>query len=315
MKTKTFNIGIIGFGSIGRRHFNNLKKTKNILSIYTSQNIVLKNTHIYKDIKSLIKNNDVIFICSRSNQHYEHLKICLNHNKHVYCEKPLTLSSIHLKNLTKHINFKKILIFPGYQLRSSDLLEKFKSIKKNYNLGKMISYSGYVGQNIKSWRSNIDYKLSNTFVEKNSGGILFELIHDIDLIYQLTNKEVKSYNSLKVKSIFKKLTCDNIGIIFKLETNIIGSLQLDYINIVPTRIVNLVFSKYNIFIDFNKSYIKINSNNFEKKFIVKQNRNNIFIKHINNFFELISNKKKFNNLSEFQRNISYTRLIEKINEN
>ena len=58
----------------------------------------------------------------------------------------------------------------------------------------MISYSGYVGQNIKSWRSNIDYKLSNTFVEKNSGGILFELIHDIDLIYQLTNKEVNSYN-------------------------------------------------------------------------------------------------------------------------
>ena len=32
-------------------------------------------------------------------------------------------------------------------------------------------------------------------------------------------------------------------------------------------------------------------------------------------FELISNKKKFNNLSEFQRNISYTKLIEKINEN
>ena len=77
----------------------------------------------------------------------------------------------------------------------------------------------------------------------------------------------------------------------------------------------MVFSKYNIFIDFNKSYIKINSNNVEKKFIVKQNRNNIFIKHVNNFFELISNKKKFNNLSEFQRNISYTKLIEKINEN
>ena len=82
-----------------------------------------------------------------------------------------------------------------------------------------------------------------------------------------------------------------LELFFKLETNILGSLQLDYINIIPTRNINLVFSKYNIFIDFNKSYIKINSNNVEKKFIVKQNRNNIFIKHVNSFFELISNKK------------------------
>lgn len=309
-----YKLGIIGFGSIGRRHCKNLHKFKNEINLYTSQKINLKDIKIYNNLISLIKNSDIIFICSRSNLHYEHIKICLDFKKHIYCEKPITINSKQLLSLTKHKNFKKVIIYPGYQLRSSDLLRKFFDLKQKYNLGKLTSYHGYVGQNLKNWRANINYKLSNTFVEKDSGGILFELIHDIDLINQITNRDFEGFHAIKTNSLFKKLDCDNISIVFKLKKNILGTLNLDYINTSSTRTIYLVFLNYSLFIDFNNSYIRIENDTFKKKYSIKQDRNKIFINHMNNFFEIINKKKKYSNVTEFQKNISYTKFIEKINE-
>ena len=79
------NFGLIGNGYISKNHIDTIEKLGHkLVSIYDP--IISKSDKI----ENIFKNNlDYVVICSPTNFHYEHIKLCLKNNVKIICEKPL----------------------------------------------------------------------------------------------------------------------------------------------------------------------------------------------------------------------------------
>lgn len=81
------NFGLIGKGYISQYHINTIEKLgHNLEAIYDP---VLSNIQKIEDIFKY--DLDYVVICSPTNFHHEHVKLCLKNNVKIICEKPLGL--------------------------------------------------------------------------------------------------------------------------------------------------------------------------------------------------------------------------------
>lgn len=215
---------IIGFGSIGKRHYDVLSQLSEIQSIdlVTKQNI--EDKICYKNLKDLdnINQYDYFVIASETNKHFEQLKFLEENvkNKLIFCEKPLFESK-------KDLEIKNNKVFLGYVLRFHPLLEKLKEFVKNENI---ILVNAKCGQYLPSWRPNTNYKDCYSAKKEDGGGVLLDLSHEIDYVQWLSGQinEIKSY---QVKISDLEINSDDLTMLIgKTNKNILVNISIDYIS-------------------------------------------------------------------------------------
>lgn len=177
---------IIGFGSIGRKHYAILSK-KNDVFVITKQNIKNKNFLSFNKIKSF--NFDYIIIC---NETYKHLNTLLKVKKYFKNTKILIEKPIFNKIPSKKISNKNI--FVGYNFRFHDQILFLRNYIKNK---KILDISIKCGYDLKKWRSR-DYKKTYSASKAKGGGVLLDLSHEIDYAYWIFGK-LKVIKSSKKK--------------------------------------------------------------------------------------------------------------------
>lgn len=118
------NIGIIGFGYMGKMHamcYENIKFYYNtdlevnlyaVVTSKTQEELPVKFKKIYSTYEELLmdENVDVIDICSPNYMHAQVLIKAIEKNKHIYCEKPLSINLVSAKwlwKLTKNTTTQK----------------------------------------------------------------------------------------------------------------------------------------------------------------------------------------------------------------
>lgn len=215
---------LIGFGSIGKRHYEVLSKLSRVqnINLVTKQNI--ENKIYYKSLKDVdnINQYDYFVIASETNKHFEQLKFLEENvkNKLIFCEKPLFQSK-------KDLEIKNNKVFVGYVLRFHPLLEKLKEFIKDENI---ILANAKCGQYLPSWRPNTDYKSCYSAKKEEGGGVLLDLSHEIDYIQWLCGQinETKSY---QVKISDLEINSDDLTMLVgKTNKNIFVNISIDYIS-------------------------------------------------------------------------------------
>lgn len=215
---------LIGFGSIGKRHYEVLSKLSGIQSIdlVTKQNI--EDKICYTNLKDVdnINQYDYFVIATETNKHFEQLKFLEENlkNKLIFCEKPLFESK-------QNLVIKNNKIFIGYVLRFHPLLEKLKDMTKDENI---ILANAKCGQYLPSWRLNTDYKNCYSAKKEEGGGVLLDLSHEIDYVQWLCGRinEIKSY---QVKISDLEINSDDLTMLIgKTNKNIFVNISIDYIS-------------------------------------------------------------------------------------
>ena len=215
---------LIGFGSIGKRHYEVLIRLLQIQSIdlVTKQNI--EDKLCYKSLETVdnISQYDYFVIASETNKHFEQLKFLEENveNKLIFCEKPLFQSN-------QNLEIKSNKIFIGYVLRFHPLLEKLKEFVRNE---KIIIANAKCGQYLPSWRPNTDYKSCYSAKKEEGGGVLLDLSHEIDYIQWLCGQinETKSY---QVKISDLKINSDDLTMLIgKTDKDVLVNISIDYIS-------------------------------------------------------------------------------------
>jgi len=220
---------IIGYGSIGKRHYEVLSQMSHVQSIdlVTKQNIENKICYKSLEVVSNINQYDYFVIASETNKHFEQLKFLEENvkNKVVFCEKPLFESK-------QNLEIKNNKIFIGYVLRFHPLLEKLKEFVENE---RMILVNAKCGQYLASWRPNTDYKNCYSAKKEQGGGVLLDLSHEIDYVQCLCGQinEIKSY---QVKISDLEINSDDLMMVIgKTEKDIMVNISIDYISKVTHR--------------------------------------------------------------------------------
>lgn len=176
---KVIKIGLIGFGNIGQKRLQALKKIKSVpyKIIYILDKKIKNEKDVYfKSINSVkLKKVDLLIVCLPTNQVIKTLKNINWNFKYLLLEKPGFNNLNVFKQFIKKANQKKIYIRIGYNLRFDEGIIKARNFLSDGKIGKLYS--------IKINYSNGTAK-SNT----NKIGSLFDIgSHSVNLIQWLLN--------------------------------------------------------------------------------------------------------------------------------
>lgn len=252
---------IIGFGSIGQRHYDVLSQLSEVqnIDLVTKQNIVNIVCYINLEIIKNIEEYDYFVIASETNKHFEQLKFLEENvkNKLIFCEKPLFQSK-------QDIEIKNNRVFIGYVLRFHPLLEKLKEFVKNE---KILLVNAKCGQYLPSWRPNTDYKNCYSAKKDEGGGVLLDLSHELDYVQWLAGQinEIKSY---QVKISDLEISSDDLSILIgKTHKDILVNISMDYISKITHRKLLVETLEHSYELDFiSNKLIKKDKNGLEETY-------------------------------------------------
>ena len=203
---KINKVGIVGYGSIGNKHYETIKKLNKKIDIYfiRLQNIKknkLKNVKQVFSIDSALKLKlDCVFICSPSNLHLLHAIQFVKNKIPTFIEKPLVSSfnkgnKKNIEVLLKIAKKLKVLVLVGYVLKHSPTYKKLEKIIKQNSFGKILNVNVICNSNLKKWR-NLDYQKTVSSSKFLGGGVINELSHEIDYINSLFGKISSIYSNI-----------------------------------------------------------------------------------------------------------------------
>ena len=206
IEKKKLNIGLLGFGSMGKTHlyavrnlplfYGPLDFEANVLGVCTtsmekSNRVATEYGIPYAtdDADALINHPeiDVIDICTPNIYHFDQLKKALSAGKHVLCEKPLCVTPEEAKEIASiPLRAGQIcgVVFNNRWL-SANL--RAKQIIEEGRLGRILSFhASYLHSSATDVNKNAGWKQDRTVC---GGGVLFDLgSHVIDLISHLCGK-------------------------------------------------------------------------------------------------------------------------------
>ena len=255
---KKLNALIIGFGSIGRKHYQILKKMNIFKNIYVLTNQKKYNNKFLADTRYIDNiNPSYIIISSKTNEHYSHLKSLEKKfkNKKILVEKPLFHKFYDYK-------VKNNKVFIGYNLRFHPVLNFIKNFLKKKNL--VFSVSITCKSYLPDWRKNLHYSLSNSAKKSFGGGALLELSHEIDYFQWLFGK-INKIEFVKVKKVTNfKIDCEDSALIVGKSKKINFFMNLDFHSKIPEREINICGKNFYIKGDLLNYKIEIAQTNKPK---------------------------------------------------
>lgn len=114
-------IGIVGYGSIGQRHANNLRGMGHDVRIYDPL-VITKDFRLERDLYD--SDVEAVVIATPSNCHEGPLRACIERGKHVLIEKPISTSIGMLSDLLQAADEKGLVVMMGNNLRFHPAVEQ-----------------------------------------------------------------------------------------------------------------------------------------------------------------------------------------------
>ena len=273
---------IIGYGSIGKRHYqilNNIKKV-HCLKVYTKQKIKLIDFISTK--KEILEfNPNYVVVANETHKHFNVLKFLEKNftNLKILIEKPL---------FHKYIDYEVIKnkVYVGYNLRFHPLLLDIKKLIYNKEIW---SINIIAGSYLPDWRKSQNYKDSYS-AKKNSGGVLLDLSHEIDYAHWLFGNFKIHYSIYNKVSDLDIKSNDNLNLLASFNKETIMHINLSYFFKNPIRQIIIDGKNINIQANLIENKMLIKKNNKLKKISLKNfNINNLYK---DQHYEILNNNIK-----------------------
>lgn len=232
-------VGLIGCGYWGPNYIRNFSTFSDAqitvacdldqgkLSLLAAKYPTLKVTTTVNDILE-DQDVDAIIICTPATTHYKVAKVCLEHNKHVLVEKPLTTVSSEAKELIEIAEQKKKILMVGHVFMYNSAITQIKHYLDINELGKILYiYTSRTGLGPVRNDINVCWDLAP---------------HDIAILCYLLNKK-PLYITANGACYIQQ---DNEDVVFStiaFEQNIIANMHVSWLDPIKIRKMTIVGTK------------------------------------------------------------------------
>ena len=176
---KKYNWAILGTGLIGREMAAALKEVNGEIYAVANRSIEKSKafgeefgvTKVYDSCDKMLEdpNVDIVYISTPHNVHYEYLLKAVKNNKHVLCEKAITVNSRQLEEVVAIAKEKNLVVAEAMTLFHMPLYKKLREIVNSGAIGKV----KMVQVNFGSCK---EYDVNNRFFSKElAGGALLDI--------------------------------------------------------------------------------------------------------------------------------------------
>jgi len=292
----------VGYGSIGKRHVNNiLSNTKSEIIICTKQeNLALldrKRVKVFGSLsKCLLEKPDIGFITNETVYHIPTAIKLAKEGLDLFIEKPLSNSMKDIVTLKNIVKRKKLIVQLGYNLRFHECVNKIRKLVKQKKIGRIISIQAENGSYLPDWHPYEDYKKGYAGKKKLGGGIILTQIHDVDYLYWIFGNP-KSIFSISGKFSDLDISAEDYSAsIIQFKNKITAELHLDFFQGPEYRKCKIKGTKGIIFWDSINNEVEL-YNNRKKKWISilklkNYERNQMYIREIKHFLNCVKNRNR-----------------------
>ena len=237
---------IVGFGSIGERHARNLQALRPGLRITLLTRRALDGTANMRVVSeldaALAAQPDFAVIANQSHRHLWALEPLLRRRIPCYIEKPVVADAAQAAALRRLLAELSALppTLVGCNLRFLPSLVRLRELLARGAAGKVVRASLEVGQWLPDWRPAQDYRASYSAHADQGGGVILDLIHELDQARWLFGDpdEVRAlagkFSSLQIKAE------DTACVLLGYRGGPVVTASLDYVSRRPVRRYQLV---------------------------------------------------------------------------
>lgn len=172
---------------------------------------------------------DAVVVANRTDLHIDVALQAARCRKNLFIEKPLSVSLTRCDELEALIEMHALVVEVGFMLRFHPNLVWIKQYLSEGSLGELMFMRASVGQWLPDWRPGTDHQTGYSAFRKTGGGVIFDLIHELDLVQWLAGFVVD------VTAMTRYVECLGIEteaiaqIGLRLESGALAQVQLDYI--------------------------------------------------------------------------------------
>ena len=293
---------IVGYGSIGRRHFRNLLALgeRDILFCRTHQS-TLKNDElegfpVETDLDVALEHQpDAIIIANPSAYHLDAAIPAARQGCHILMEKPISHSMQRVEEFSQLVQKNGVKLLVGFQFRFHPNLLKIKELLENNKIGRVLSYRSHWGEYLPAWHPWEDYRHSYAARKELGGGVLLTLCHNFDYLRWLFGETQIHSALLGFNSDLGIDVEDTADIGLKSNGDIIGSLHLNFTQLPGKHMLDIVGTKGSIHWDYYENQVDLYTFNEEGEVNTVSysapdefDRNDLFIEEMEHFINVIN---------------------------
>ena len=290
--TKVYKIGIVGFGSIGRRHLNNIVQVLDERESPYTIDLIRSGTgsDICADTPKHIDNifylhdatpddYDIIFVTNPTHLHYETIKAFVPKTEHMFIEKPVfsnptaDIDGLHLRS--------NGIYYVACPLRYTGVVQY---IKKNIDPNSIYCARAICSSYLPEWRPGQDYRETYSAQRAMGGGVSIDLIHEWDYICHIFGMP-EDVQNIRGKFSNLETDSDDLSLYMARYKNMCVELHLDYFGRIPIREIQLFTGEDTIVGNILNSeirYLRAGKNiSFDER------RNDCYTREIGHFFDIV----------------------------
>lgn len=225
---------IIGMGSIGTRHLNNLVKA-GYTDIVTVTRTPLTDNGLpafpnYQNLEDALDAHAVThaIVCTPTAVHVSALLTLVRRTvPNIYLEKPIAHSLESLDCLAPYLPYSGRLVI-GYDLHFDPGILKVKQWLGEGRIGRLLSLHAFVGQHLSQWRPYEDYRKGMSASVEKGGGVLLDLVHEFDYVRWLVGRPERLSSVIQHNPEMQIQTEDVADILVVFQNGISATFHFDY---------------------------------------------------------------------------------------
>ena len=291
-------LAIVGLGSIGRRHLRLISEIRPDIKI-----IVVRSGHgsACDEEKMAVKITDSIgdaikegiqaaIISSPATLHLKQSLELAKNGIHLLIEKPISHTSDRVKELLKIVNENRITIMVGYVLRYDLGAIKFKNWLDNKIKGKILHARIECGSYLPDWRPDQDYRKTVSALPELGGGVLLELSHELDYLHWFFGNPVDVQAQIRNSGTLDINVEDQADLLITSKQGYPITVQIDFNRRHIERKCKVLTTEGELIWDaVNKNVTWKGVNKEQSKYEYNNERNSIYRKQLEVFFDCIEN--------------------------
>lgn len=286
--SKKVRVAVLGYGHLGKWHCQKVSAHSDqvefvaIVEKVSSAQELAKANHpnvrIVANVEEIISDIDAAFVVTPTSTHFSLVKLLLDNNKHVFCEKPLCSNDEEAQALLKVAQDKNVVLQVGHSERFHEAWEKLRD--RFQNLRPPFTVKINRSAPFKGRATDVD--------------VVQDLaIHDLDLVLHLFKQKPKSVMAHGFK--IRTTNWDHANIDLFLEEGCRVMITVGRNCVKETRELEVISQDGMILVDlFTNRILEATSSKFEDDTFVKEEsypkRDHLLLEH-GHFYQSILNNQ------------------------
>jgi len=293
---------IVGLGSIGQRHLENLRRLGvhhllawRVRNSPLPERLRLPDLEIHSTLEeALARKPEAVLVCNPTGLHLPVAIQAAYAGCHLFIEKPLSHSLDGVDELISVVQKHDLVTLVGFNLRFHPGLQLVKSLLNEGRIGRVVSIRAQVGQYLPDWHPWEDYRQGYSAHRDLGGGVILDLIHELDYVRWFAGEVTHVVCFAGHVSNLEIEAEDIAEIVLKFEGGAIGNVHMDYVQRSASRTCRIVGEEGTILWDYYANEVRLFDAREQGWQVFQQEgfeRNNMYLAEMQHFLACLEGRE------------------------